>query len=121
MDDEYAAVRPGAAPAGCIDALDGLLDAGEAIAVPIFDAARDLGGGGSAHTDRRLRGLRRHRLAGLPPPSNPSPAMPPCAAGVACVHGYFKEALVPGGAVLGGPDLGARAIATHRLHRKYPS
>ena len=35
MDDEYAAALPGAAPAGCVDALDGLLDSGEAIAVPI--------------------------------------------------------------------------------------
>ena len=42
-EEEYPAA-PGAAPPDCIDALDGLLDAGEAIAMPIFDAARDLGG-----------------------------------------------------------------------------
>jgi hypothetical protein len=110
MDDEYAAALPGPAPAGCIDALDGLRDGGEAIAVPIFDAARDLGGGRSAHT---VVGFAAFVVTGWQDSTsiNPSPAIPPCATGVVCIQGYFKEALVPGGAVLGGPDLGARAIA----------
>ena len=108
--DEYTAVLPGPAPGGCVNALDELLDSGDAIAVPIFDAARNLGGGRSAHT---VVGFAAFVVTGWQDPSsmNPSPAIPPCAT-PACVQGYFKEALVPGGAVLGGPDLGARAIAT---------
>ncbi len=111
MNDEYAAALPGPAPAGCVDALDGLLDSGEAIAMPIFDAARDLGGGRSAHT---LVGFAAFVVTGWQDSTsiNPSPTIPPCAVGAACVQGFFQEALVPGGAVLGGPDLGARAIAS---------
>ena len=98
---------------GCIDALDGLLDGGEAIAVPIFATSPvTSAAAGPPIPSSRFRGLRRHRLA---PDSDlgscPSPRDPALRHRLSSAsRAISRRRWCPVGAVLGGPDLGARRL-----------
>ena len=106
----FQVTLPAETPDGCLAALESLIAAPGAVAVPIFATATNVGGG----FDYTARGVAAFVVTGwqLPAASMPSPTLSDCGAGVTtCVFGFFTRAVVPGGGTVGGPDLGAQITA----------
>ena len=105
-------VRPGTArPAGCPDGLNALIDSPRPVLVPIFDSVAGAGGGSAEHT---LHGFAAFVLTGwdMPGQAVGSGTALSCSGGAShCVYGYFTQAVVLGGGIVGGPELGARIVA----------
>jgi len=99
-----------AASQACRDVLAAAVATREPMLVPIFDGAGGAGNTGYYH----LRGFASFVVTGynLPGASALSTLTGKrlCSGDLKCVYGYFTRDLVPAGAVLGGPDLGATTV-----------
>ncbi|MFC0004187.1 pilus assembly protein TadG-related protein [Micromonospora siamensis] len=85
--------------------LDALARSGRPVLVPVFGAVT--GSGGSA--EYTVSGVAAFVVTGWRLPGIDTG--PACAgAATTCVSGYFTRTIVPGGGVVGGPDLGARIV-----------
>lgn len=96
----------------CRTALQNSRTMNATVLVPVYDGAGGTGNGGFYH----LRGFAQFVLTGynLPGLSARSTLTNqfPCSGDLKCVSGYFTRGLIPAGARLGGPDLGATVVQT---------
>jgi hypothetical protein len=102
---------PGVSASSCADQLASLV--GTVLPLPVFDEASGTGAGGQY----RIKGFAAFYLSGyVLPGAHPTTVNPPgtvtkCKGSDKCIYGWFTQSLAPTGLSIGGPSMGARAVA----------
>jgi hypothetical protein len=107
----FVSADTGVSASSCADQLAKLV--GTVLSLPVFDQASGTGGGGQYH----ITGFAAFYLSGyVLPGAHPTTVNPPgtvtkCKGSDKCIYGWFTQALAPTGVSIGGPSMGARAVA----------
>jgi hypothetical protein len=107
----FVSADPGVSASSCADQLAALV--GTLLYLPVFDQASGTGSNGQYH----IKGFAAFYLSGyVLPGAHPTTVNPPgtvtkCKGTDKCIYGWFTQGLTPTGGSIGGPSMGAKAVA----------